>query len=247
MKIKTLLTSAGILALSCPVWADSQVTVHALTSGKTLTIEHAQRLSQVVTVSNLPAGIWWQGAVISEPQATAVIQQQYQQTLQQLNAWAATESVDQAASIRTVIQQLQAIKVTGRQFVPLDPDLVRTRDENNPRLEGRYSLWLPARPTTVTLLGAIEGTGKISWQAGRSVRDYLAGRERLTGADRNIAVVIRPDGSIQQAPVAYWNHRHVEPEPGSIIWVGFSSWATPGEFEKINQQIVSVLTHRIPD
>lgn len=247
MKIKKLLTSAAILALSCPVLADSQVTVHALTSGKTLTIDHAQNLAQVVTVSNLPANIWWQGAVIAEPQATAVAQQHYQQTLQQLNAWAAVESVDQAASIRTVIQQLQAINVTGRQFIPLDPDLVRTREGNNPRLEGRYSLWLPARPVSITLLGAIEGSGKISWQAGRSVRDYLAGRERLTGADRNIAVVIHPDGTVQQAPVAYWNHRHVEPEPGSIIWVGFSSWAVPGEFKNINQQIVSVLTHRIPD
>lgn len=247
MKIKTLLTGAGLLAVSGFVQAESQVTVHALTTGKTLTIEHAQNLAQLVTVADLPKHVWWPGAVIAEPQATAVAQQQYQQTLRDLNRWAVTEDGDQAASIRTVIQQLQAIKVTGRQFVALDPDQVRTRDDNNPRLEGRYSLWLPAYPTTVTLLGAIEGTGKTSWQAGRSVRDYLASHERLTGADRNIAVVIHPDGSTQQAPVAYWNHRHVEPEPGSIIWVGFSSWAVPGEFEKINQQIVSVLTHRIPD
>jgi len=48
-------------------------------------------------------------------------------------------------------------------------------------------------------------------------------------------------------PVAYWNRRHYEPQPGSILFVGFSSWTLPSAYADLNQQIVSVLTHRIPD
>jgi hypothetical protein len=59
--------------------------------------------------------------------------------------------------------------------------------------------------------------------------------------------VIAPSGQTRQVPIAYWNQRHVEVEPGSIIWLGFSSWSLPWGQSDLNDRMISVLTHRIPD
>ncbi|MCQ8791431.1 capsule biosynthesis GfcC family protein, partial [Escherichia coli] len=49
------------------------------------------------------------------------------------------------------------------------------------------------------------------------------------------------------APVALWNKRHVEPPPGSQLWLGFSAHVLPEKYADLNDQIVSVLTQRVPD
>jgi hypothetical protein len=57
--------------------------------------------------------------------------------------------------------------VTGRQNVNLDPDEVRVTENGNPTLEGEYTLWLPAKPTTVTVMGLISSPGKKPFTPGR--------------------------------------------------------------------------------
>ncbi|WP_435890244.1 capsule biosynthesis GfcC family protein [Escherichia coli] len=80
---------------------------------------------------------------------------------------------------------------------------------------------------TITLLGAVSGAGQLPWQAGRSVTDYLQDHPRLAGADKNNVMVITPEGETVVAPVALWNKRHVEPPPGSQLWLGFSAHVLP--------------------
>lgn len=58
---------------------------------------------------------------------------------------------------------------------------------------------------------------------------YLSGQNLLSGADRSYAWVVYPDGRTQKAPVAYWNKRHVEPMPGSIIYVGLADSVWSGD------------------
>ncbi|SQA98242.1 SLBB-domain like (DUF1017) [Cedecea neteri] len=77
--------------------------------------------------------------------------------------------------------------------------------------------------------------------------DYLDDTSLLSGAERSYAWVIYPDGKIEKAPVAYWNKRHIEPSPGSLIFVGFSDRLFSATFDELNQQILNTLTHRIPD
>ena len=71
-----------------------------------------------------------------------------------------------------MIRQLNAIKVAGRQFTSLDPDWIRLHPADNRRLEGSYDLYLQAPSDSVLLLGALSGAGKVSWQPGKSVREY---------------------------------------------------------------------------
>lgn len=246
--MKNILPLAALIGgLSFNALADSQVTVYYPGSSQTAVVSHAQTLSQLLASPALKDRSWWPGTVIAEPLATAAAQQDYQQTLARLQRWAASEEGERAAAINAVLQQLKTVRVTGRQFTSLDIDWIRLRPEANRRLEGEYQVYTLRRPDSITLLGAIGGSGKVVWQPGRDTRDYLADDARLSGAERNVATVISPDGSTQEVPVAYWNHRHVEVAPGSIIYLGFSSWALPDEYQDLNQHIISVLTHRIPD
>ena len=50
--------------------------------------------------------------------------------------------------------------MTGRQKVNLDPDEVRVAENGNPSLEGDYTLWLPAQPSTVTVMGLLSSPAK---------------------------------------------------------------------------------------
>ncbi|MDK2632940.1 hypothetical protein G5574_14695 [Pantoea stewartii] len=247
MKKITLLLAGVSLLTSLGARAAGQVTVHAPQDTASVQLNQVENLAQLVTQPALMAQTDWRRAVIAEQGATAQARQQYQQALAALRTWRADSSGEQAAAIDAVIRQFSNMKVTGRQFVTLDPDRIRLHSADNRRLDGRYDLYLTQPSHHVLLLGAIAGAGREAWQPGKSVREYLHDHPRLAGAERNFAVVIAPDGTTQNVPIAYWNHRHVEPEPGSIIFVGFSSWSLPGAFDDLNSRLVSVLTHRIPD
>ena len=245
MKKITPMLAALMLLTAGHALAAAHVTVHDVQGKNALQIDDAQDLSQLLTNPALRS--WWPGTVIAERGATAVAQQQQQQLLADLRAWQADSGESLAATIGAVIHQLNDVKVTGRQFTSLDPDEVRLRPQANRTLQGSYDLYTLAQPTQVLVLGALSNPGKESWQPGREVRDYLDGHERLSGAERSFATVIAPSGSTQQVPIAYWNHRHVEVEPGTIIWLGFTSWSLPWGQSDLNTRMLSVLTHRIPD
>ena len=242
MKIITPLLAVVALLTAGDALADSQVSVHGQNG---LQIDHAQNLAQLLTNPALHS--WWPGTVIAERGATAVAQQQQQQLLQDMRGWQADSGESLAATIGAVIHQLSAVQVTGRQFTSLDPDWVRLRPEANRTLQGSYDLYTLPQPTQVLVLGALEQPGKQSWQPGRTVRDYLASHAHLSGADRSFATVIASSGQTQQVPIAYWNQRHVEVQPGSIIWLGFTSWSLPWGKADLNARMISVLTQRIPD
>lgn len=249
-KITTLL--AGIVAsLSLQAMADSRVTVHYPGQSQTALVSHADNLAQLVTSPVLQGKTWWPGTVISEKRATIAAQREQQTLLARLQAWRdklrSNDDLADAAVVENVRQQVAALKVTGRQLVDLDPDVVRTQPQANRRLQGDYEVYTREKPTSVRLAGAVDRPGTTPWVAGRAVSDYLDGRAHQPGAERSVALVISPSGKVTEVPVAYWNRRHAELEAGSTLFIGFSSWALPSELADLNQQIVSVLTHRIPD
>ena len=136
--------------------------------------------------------------------------------------------------------------MTGRQKINLDPDIVRVAERGNPPLQGNYTLWVGPPPSTATLFGLISRPGKQPFTPGRDVASYLSDQSLLSGADRSYAWVVYPDGRTQKAPVAYWNKRHVEPMPGSIIYVGLADSVWSETPDALNADILQTLTQRIP-
>ncbi|GHK97265.1 hypothetical protein ECZU20_20150 [Escherichia coli] len=112
-------------------------------------------------------------------------------------------------------------------------------------MQGNYTLWVGPPPSTVTLFGLISRPAS-SLSLRRDVASYLSGQNLLSGADRSYAWVVYPDGRTQKAPVAYWNKRHVEPMPGSIIYVGLADSVWSKTPDALNADILQTLTQRIP-
>lgn len=228
------------------VFAAGTVKVFTAGSAEPKTLTGAQHLIDLVGQPRL-ANSWWPGAVISEEQATLRAQEQQQVLLGRLATFSAGESGDAAAAINALRQQIQTLKVTGRQPINLDPDVVRVSERGNPSLQGNYTLWVGPQPTTVTLLGLLSRPGRQPFTPGRDVVSYLDGQNLLSGADRSYAWIVYPDGRTQKVPVAYWNKRHVEPMPGSLIFVGFADSLWSREPEALNADILHTLTQRIPE
>ena len=199
---------ALLLSLSAAsVFAAGSVKVFTSASEEPKTLTGAEHLLDLVGQPRL-SNSWWPGAVISEERATAAAERQQQTLLARLATLGAEESGDDAEAINTLRQRIQALKVTGRQMINLDPDVVRVSERGNPPLQGNYTLWVGAQPTHITLFGMLSHPGKQPFMPGRDVASYLDGQSRLSGADRSFAWVIYPDGRTQKVPVAYWNKRH---------------------------------------
>jgi Capsule biosynthesis GfcC len=245
--MKTVIRVAVIASLITPVaWSAGTVKVYTPESEKPKTLTDAGHLLDLVGQPRL-ANSWWTGAVISERQATVEAEQKHRALLARLAGLAGQEDGDDTAAINSVRQQLQALKVTGRQKVNLDPDEVRVAENGNPALEGDYTLWLPAQPSTITVMGLISSPGEKPFTPGRDVASYLDEQRLLSGADNSYAWVVYPDGHTQKASVAYWNKRHIEPMPGSIIFVGFADHFWTKAYDGLNADILHSLTQRIPD
>ncbi|HCD1256373.1 TPA: capsule biosynthesis GfcC family protein [Citrobacter amalonaticus] len=239
--------AALIFSLSASsVFAAGTVKVFSASSTEPKTLTGAEHLIDLVGQPRL-ANSWWPGAVISEEKATAEALAQKQALTGRLAALSADASSDNAAALNALRQQIQALKVTGRQLVNLDPDIVRVSERGNPPLQGNYTLWVGGQPTEVTLFGLISRPGKQPFMPGRDVASYLEGQNRLSGADRSYVWVVYPDGRTQKVPVAYWNQRHVEPMPGSLIFVGLDDSFWSSEPEALNADILHTLMQRIPE
>lgn len=108
--IVALLLSVG----ASSVFAAGTVKVFSNGSSEAKTLTGAEHLIDLVGQPRL-ANSWWPGAVISEELATAAALRQQQALLTRLAEQAADSSADDAAAINALRQQIQALKVTGRQ------------------------------------------------------------------------------------------------------------------------------------
>lgn len=167
--IVALLLSVG----ASSVFAAGTVKVFSNGSSEAKTLTGAEHLIDLVGQPRL-ANSWWPGAVISEELATAAALRQQQALLTRLAEQGADSSADDAAAINALRQQIQALKVTGRQKINLDPDIVRVAERGNPPLQGNYTLWVGPPPSTVTLFGLISRPGKQPFTPGRDVASYLS-------------------------------------------------------------------------
>jgi protein involved in polysaccharide export with SLBB domain len=95
-------------------------------------------------------------------------------------------------------QQLRDAPALGRIMVTADPAVLSVRPELDIIMEPGDTLFIPKRPSTVTVSGEVLNTGSFQYQAGQDVTDYLQLAGGTTqGADRGRIFVVLPDGSAQ--------------------------------------------------
>lgn len=119
-----------------------------------------------------------------------------------------------------LIAAVGAMPVTGRQPAALlDPRPLELSAQNH-RLGNGDRVWLPTRPATVRVVGAVQRTCALAHQPLRDARRYLADCAISPDADPDWLYVIQPDGAVQRLGVALWNRSAPQAlAPGALLYV----------------------------
>ncbi|PSW60639.1 polysaccharide synthesis [Photobacterium kishitanii] len=244
--IYSALASLCLLA-SMPTMAQNLITLHANgNSAAAVSLQYAEpvRLAQVVSDSlklrTVTAAPYWLGSSLTtttEPATKSALIKQLTQLSQHHS-----DDVAISHSFANTAQWLQQQIKTQRLAVAIDIDKVRLNQTDNPLLTGNYQLQLANRPTSVTVIGAIEKPQQLDWQPRMAANDYLAQVTPIDIATNSYVTVIQPDGVIQQHSIAYWNNNHADIAPGAIIYLGYQSLFH--DYSGLNHDISSMLTNR---
>ena len=119
-------------------------------------------------------------------------------------------------AVQSFIDNLRKLKPEGRMILELSSQ-TRLPEQLPPlRLENNDSLFVPAIPETVEVMGAVMAERSFIWQKNRDIEDYikLAGGRR-TSARNTPPIVIRPDGTL----VSGGKLESGGLAPGDTIWM----------------------------
>ncbi|MDV5172144.1 capsule biosynthesis GfcC family protein [Photobacterium rosenbergii] len=130
-----------------------------------------------------------------------------------------------------------------KQFIPLDYDAIRLNKKLNPLLRGEYHLYLANRPNDVLVIGATQKPTAIRWQPRLSAKQYLDNTALIDNHQKDYAVVIQPDGTAEQHPIAYWNRDHRDVAPGATIFIGYGD--LPSDYKSLNQEMINLLRNKV--
>ena len=195
-------------------------------------------------------------------QASESIEAKKRNVFNQLDAFSVEEP-----EANLVRQQLASFQYLNRVFIELDRNAVISQSDKNPLLVSSshtnkpsstaikrastsqtqaFSLYLPQRPTSIQLMGAMKESVTMNLIEHGTLNDYLdALPNGFIGesADKSVAYVVQPDGVVQTIQYAYWNEQPVYLAPGAIVFMAF--YSLPSEYSTLNQDIVDLLRHKV--
>ncbi|MDH5933730.1 capsule biosynthesis GfcC family protein [Vibrio splendidus] len=195
-------------------------------------------------------------------EANKTIEAKKRNVFNQLDAFSVEEP-----EAKLVKQQLASFLYLNRVFIELDRNAVLSQSDKNPLLVSSsntnkpssaaierastsqaqaFSLYLPQRPTSIQLMGAMKESVTMNLIEHGTLNDYLdALPNGFVGesADKSVAYVVQPDGVVQTIPYAYWNEQPVYLAPGAIVFMAF--YSLPSEYSTLNQDIVDLLRHKV--
>ncbi len=102
-------------------------------------------------------------------------------------------------AIEGLISRLKAIEPSGRIILDLALKGPQLEDLPELTLRDKDRIYIPPRPETVEIVGAVLQTGSALFEPGKKVSDYLATAGLLETADRGQIYLVRPNGSFIKA------------------------------------------------
>ncbi|MGF1883277.1 capsule biosynthesis GfcC family protein [Vibrio splendidus] len=194
-------------------------------------------------------------------EANKTIEAKKRNVFNQLDAFSVEEP-----EAKLVKQQLASFQYLNRVFIELDRNAVISQSDKNPLIVSSshtnkssaaikrastsqtqaFSLYLPQRPTSIQLMGAMKESVTMNLIEHGTLNDYLdALPNGFIGesADKSVAYVVQPDGVVQTIQYAYWNEQPVYLAPGAIVFMAF--YSLPSEYSTLNQDIVDLLRHKV--
>lgn len=123
-------------------------------------------------------------------------------------------------ALQGFVTQLRNQKAIGRVTIAADPSVLATRPEMDPLLEPGDVVYIPQRPSTISVLGQVRQPGSLPYRSGNTLADYIemAGGYGPSSDESNTFIVL-PDGSARKVETSWLNFSTVNLPPGSSIVV----------------------------
>jgi protein involved in polysaccharide export with SLBB domain len=198
-------------------------------------ITRGERLSQILQqAGGLTQQAYPYGAVFLRKSAAQLQQVGYEQAADDIqkqlmmavaqgaapNAISSGPNGEAAAFLQGLVAQLHNTQASGRVTIIADPAALATHPEEDIVLEPGDFLYIPQRPSSVTVVGEVLNPGSYPQKADRSVDDYI----ELAGgygryADDSYVYVINPDGSSKPVESSLFHFGADRLAPGSLVVV----------------------------
>ncbi|WP_434939644.1 capsule biosynthesis GfcC family protein [Shewanella sp. HL-SH8] len=255
MKSLIQLCLVFVITFSQNINASTSITVKqsiAAQQSLTLRYDQAPRLVQIMQDSLIhspqfasnqhPQAIYWLSAGLYDSKTETQFQQKQQKILNSLK----TKYTDMGQpqninALKSLSSWINGNKFIKREFIPLDFDSIRLKQELNPLLTGQYLLTLPTKPDSVLVLGAVEENGPLPFKANQPATAYLDLAMPINDSENSFAWLIQPDGKVTSYPIAYWNQQHIDIAPGAIIYLDFQG--VRDNEPELNSAILELLRH----
>lgn len=148
------------------------------------------------------------------------IEKQLAMAVANTNSTSSGPSGDAAAFLQGLVTQLHNTQPSGRVTVIADPAMLATHPEDDVVLQPGDFLYIPQRPSSVTVIGEVLNPGSYPQKADRTVEDYV----ELAGgygryADDSYVYIINPDGSSRPVQSSLFHFGSDRMPPGSLIVV----------------------------
>ncbi|WP_215398014.1 capsule biosynthesis GfcC family protein [Rheinheimera oceanensis] len=205
------------------------------------------RLSEVLAPVALQSNWYWPAAALyrldsDEPEQ---LRQQVLQQIAQLKQYNAADS-DLVTTLQSLERQVAAWRLAKRIAKPIDYDFARVRPDLNPRFDnGAYLLQLKQRPGNVYLFGALNSEMTVTHRGAAPAADYMLSARPTGTADVTELMLVQPDGKVQAAGAAYWNHAHIEAMPGAQMFVPLRSQLFSSQLDILNKRLLELASHRV--
>ena len=125
-----------------------------------------------------------------------------------------------AEVMQSFIEAIQAAEPVGRVVVQADPTVLQVRPEEDVILEPGDRVYMPKRPTSVTITGEVLNAGSVAFKTGAKGDDYIAMAGGYGAAPvKGRTFIVLPNGIASPLSVNAWNYHPEQVPPGSTIVV----------------------------
>jgi protein involved in polysaccharide export with SLBB domain len=190
-------------------------------------IRRGETLSELILrAGGLTEQAYPYGAVFTRERVREAQERSFKRAARELNSAlvlaAARGEVPASAltSVQLISAQLASVEALGRVVTEADPTVLTVRSELDIVVEPGDRLFMPKRPSFVTVTGDVLNPGALQFISGTSADEYIrqAGGFQAS-ADEDRIFVVYPNGVAEPLSVSVWNYNPVQIPPGSSIVV----------------------------
>jgi protein involved in polysaccharide export with SLBB domain len=195
----------------------------------TFDITRGERLSSVLgRAGGLTDTAYPYGAVFTRERAGVAERDGREREAREVNAQIASLASSPNANDRDKVSFLTSLgerirnePVLGRITITADPAVLQVRPELDITLEPGDTLFVPPRPSTITVTGEVLNAGSFQYEAGLDVNGYIARAGDVSqGADKERIFIVLPDGTARPFQESWLAFRSTNLlPPGSTIVV----------------------------